>query len=166
MDDSLVCELAWAYRYGYRVYGKMLDLGQELILRNPKNADAMNILGFAYTEQGNYKLAEKWAREMIDSHLNEEKGYFRLAYLAAEQGRYSEAVRYYEKCLEINNEYTNSLNNMANIYWKMSLDDDGDILYGEKYDAMRNYAVSLWQKAARLGNQTSKRILKEKGYEW
>lgn len=167
--DSLVCELAWADIYRYRKkrkYDRMLELGQELILRNPKNADAMNILGFAYTEQGNYKLAEKWAREIIDSHIDEVKGYFRLAYLSEKQGRYSEAVRYYEKCLEIDSDKSAALTNLANIYWKMSLDDDGDILYGEKYDAMRNYAVSLWQKAARLGNQWSKRLLKEKGYEW
>jgi len=72
----------------------------------------------------------------------------------------------YEKCLEIDSDKSAALTNLANIYWKMSLDDDGDKLYGEKYDAMRYYAVSLWQKAARLGNQRSKRLLKEKGYEW
>ncbi len=72
----------------------------------------------------------------------------------------------YEKCLEIDSDKSAALTNLANIYWKMSLDDDGDKLYGEKYNAMRYYAVSILQKAARLGNQRSKRLLKEKGYEW
>lgn len=169
--DSLVCELAWADLYRYYYKGKyerdrMLELGQELILRNPNNVDAMNILGFAYTEKRNYNLAEKWARKMIVSDLNKKLGYFRLAYLSAKQGRYSEAVRYYEKCLEIDNSDKPALNNIAQIYWKMSLDDDGDKLYGDKYDALRSYAVSLWQKNARLGDPYAKRKLKNEGYEW
>ena len=143
----------------------MIELGQELYLRNSNNIEAMNILGFAYTKKGNYDLAEKWARKILETHLDDRKAYFRLAYLANEQGRSSEAIRYYEKCLEINNDDKMALNNMANVYWDMSYDNEFK-RYGEKWDAIRAYAVYLWQKSAKLGNPYSKRRLKKLGYEW
>lgn len=160
--DMLVCELASTVGHPVR----MIELGQELYLRNPNNTDAMSILGAAYTKQGKYDIAEKWANNILDTHLDDALAYFRLAHIAIAQGRCSEAIRYYEKCLEIDNNDKMALNNMASIYWDMSLYDDGNMRYGEKWDTMRSYAIFLWQKAARLGNPYSKRLLKERGYEW
>lgn len=164
--DSLACYLGWAEAIKFKNYDSMLELGQELYIRNPQNVDAMTMISFAYTKQGKYDLATKWAKKILETHLNDRQGYFRLAYLAEEQGRYTEAIRYYEKCLEIDNNDNSAINNLANTYWSMSLYDNGNERYGEKWDTMRAYAVFLWQKSARLGNPYSQRILKEKGYEW
>lgn len=156
----------WKTAFHYGEYDMVIDLGQELYLRNSQNVHAMSMLGRSYTRQRKYDLAEKWAKKILETHIDDSKAYSCLADMAKEQGRYSEAIRYYEKCIEIDNEDAKVLNNMAIIYWKMSLYDDGDERYGEKWDAMRAYAVYLWQKAARLGEPHAKRNLKKKGYEW
>ena len=166
-DQVMNLAMAYAKIYnGYNEFERMIELGKGLYLQNPNNINAMIIFALAYTLGENFDMAEKWAKKLLETNLDNSKAFYRLAYLSKEQGRNSEAIRYYEKCLEIDNADKKALNNLANIYWEMSLYDNGYERSGEKWDTMRAYAVYLWQKSARLGNPYSQRILKEKGYEW
>jgi tetratricopeptide (TPR) repeat protein len=112
----------------------------------------MNVISFAYTKQGNYSMAEKWARTLLNSKLYNSTAYFRLAYLAHEQNRFKEAVRYYEKCLEINSKDESVLGNLGNVYY-YNLDN-------------KDYGIYLWKKAAKLGNKHAQHQLGKNGIEW
>ncbi len=155
--------LAWAYTCGDSInYARSLELAQELYMQDGQDVDAMNLISYVYTLQGKYDLAEKWAKKILDTHKDDWFAYFRLAYLAYTQNRTSEAIRYYEKCSEIDSESVDCLSNLAVIYWNLKTGEKwGSAVYG-----MRDYAVSLWQKAARLGSPYAQRSLRKKGYEW
>lgn len=131
---------------------RALELGQKVYQREPMSYGAMNVISHAYTKQGNYSMAEKWANKLLDSKLDNNTAYFRLAYLASTQKQYKEAVRYYEKCLEIDPNASGVLNNLAKIYY-WNLDN-------------KDYGIYLWKKSARLGNLYAQRSLREKDIEW
>lgn len=131
---------------------RALELGQQVYQRDSKHVSAMDCISCAYTMQGNYSMAEKWAKKLLDSKLDNSKAYFRLAYLADEQKRYKEAIRYYEKCLEIDPNNKAVLNNLGSIYY-FNLDN-------------KDYGIYLWKKSARLGEAYAQRNLREKEIEW
>ncbi|MBR1789232.1 MAG: retroviral-like aspartic protease family protein [Bacteroidaceae bacterium] len=150
--DRQTLNLAWAYCYGDSInYDRALELAQEVYLRNPKSAPAMNCISCFYTLQEKYDQAEKWAKKLLDSHLDDHAAYCRLAYLAERQNRRKEAIRYYEKCLEIDSEDRGVLNNLGSQYF---------------YGGNRSYGVELWRKAARLGEPYAQRNLKKHEYDW
>ena len=133
-------------------YTGALNLAQQTYMLNPMSVEAMNVISCAYTLQGNFPMAEKWANQMLDSKLDNLKAYFRLAYLYEAQNRHKEAVAYYEKCLEIDPNDSTTLNNLALIYY-WELDN-------------KDYGIYLWKKAARLGDRFAMRSLNDIGEEW
>lgn len=149
--NDLSITLAWAFMYNDST-DRALELGEIIYQRDPKSVSAMDIISCAYTLKDNYSMAEKWAKKLLDSGLDNSTAYFRLAYLADRQKRYKEAVRYYEKVIEESPDDTVTLDNLADIY----------------YDNLNNkdYAIYLRKKAARLGGAYSQRALKEKNIEW
>ena len=149
--NDLSITLAWAYT-NKDSSDQALELGEIIYQRDPKSAGAMDIISLAYTLKDNYSMAEKWAKKLLDSGLDNSSAYFRLAYLADRQNRYKEAVRYYEKIIEENPNDTSVLHNLGSIYY-YNLNN-------------KDYGIYLWKKAARLGEAYSRRSLKDKNIEW
>jgi aspartyl protease family protein len=149
--NAIAVSLTWLYIAKDSI-DRGLELGQQIYQRNPKSIRAMDVISWAYTKQGNYSMAEKWARTLLDSKLDNSGAYFRLAYLANEQKRFKEAVRYYEKCLEIYSKEEAVLGNLGNIYY-YDLDNE-------------DYGIYLWKKAAKLGNKRAQHQLEKNGVEW
>ena len=142
--------LAWLYIDKDSI-DRALELGQQAY-QIYQSARAMDCISLAYTKQGNYSMAEKWANKLLDSKLDNSMAYFRMAYLAEMQKRYKEAVRYFEKCLEINPNDAAVLSNLGYIYYH-HLDN-------------KDYGIYLWKKSARLGEAYAQRNLREKEIEW
>lgn len=149
--NTSISQLAWLYAYKDST-DRALELGQELYQRNPKSANAMSLISCAYAEQGNFPMAEKWAKQLLDSKLDNEEAYFRLGWIADVQKRYKEAVRYYEKCLEDNPNADWALTSLADIYY-IHLNN-------------KDYGIYLWKKAARLGEPYAQRNLRKINEEW
>lgn len=144
-------QLAWLYIEKDSL-NNALDLAQQVYLRDPKSIEAMSIISCAYAKQGNYYMAETWAKKLLDSKLDNSRAYFRLAHLAYTQKRYKEAVRYFEKSLEIDPNDAMVLNNLGHIYYNNLNNED--------------YGIYLWKKSARLGEAYAQRNLREKNIEW
>lgn len=149
--NAIAVSLTWLYIAKDSI-DRGLELGQQAYQRYPKSIGAMDVISWAYTKQGNYSMAEKWARTLLDSKLDNSGAYFRLAYLANEQKRFKEAVRYYEKCLELYPKEKAVLGNLGNIYY-YHLDN-------------KDYGIYLWKKAAKLGNKRAQHQLEKNGVEW
>lgn len=101
------------------------------------------IIGYCYLSE--YEKANSWAKKLLE--IDKEDGYFYLAYIADCQGRRSECIRFYEKCIELDSQSGAALNNLANQY------------YGE-------YRAELKKKAARLGDDYAQKWCKENDYSW
>lgn len=115
----------------------------------PESTSLMNTMSLAYIHEKDYVLAEKWAKKVLEK--DEILGCFRLAYLASKQDRHQEAIKYYEKCLELDPNYSSAKNNLANSYRKVGRTDE---------------ALQLFREAARDGNAHSQNWLKNNGYTW
>jgi tetratricopeptide (TPR) repeat protein len=122
---------------------------QKGLLEFPESIALTNAMSLAYTKTGDFSLAEKWAKKVLEKDAG--IGYFRLAYLASKQDRHQESIKYYEKCLELNPNDSSAKNNLANQY----------IEIGQTYDAL-----TLFREAAQDGNKYSQNWLKRNGYTW
>lgn len=122
---------------------------QKGLLEFPESIALMNAMSLAYTETGEFALAEKWAKKVLEKDAG--IGYFSLAYLASEQERHQESIKYYEKCLELDPNSSNAKNNLALEYREV----------GRTHDAL-----TLFREAAQDGNKYSQDWLMRNGYTW
>lgn len=146
------CFLMWG--------GRELALkeAQSALIEFPNDAELINTISAAYTIIGDYDLAEKWAKKLVE--IEPYKGYFRLGHLAQEKGRWSEAIKYYEAILIMddvpNERLAVVLNNLSNIYQHQPFWDHSS----------KNKAIELKRQAAALGYIRCQEWLKENGYDW
>lgn len=139
-----------------------LKEAQSALVEFPDDASLISTISFYYTQGAKYELAEKWAKKLVE--IEPYRGYFRLAYLAQKQGRLSEAIKYYEQILLMDNvperAIASTMNNLSNIYW--------DLNQHQPYwdHTYQNKAIELKRQAAILGNIRCQEWLKENGYDW
>lgn len=133
---------------------KAIEIAQELLCRDLNYIPAMDIIAWSYTTLGDYEKAITWANKMLDLHTEDGIAYFRLANIASSQNKLKDAVRYYEKVIERQDDNSclgAAYNNLAVIYKNYNLE----------------YALSLYLKAARLGNKDAQKNLESLGiYNW
>ena len=125
---------------------------QKVLEIDPNYGPIINPLIVAYAKNGEYDRATNWAKKLVEMPGKNRAmdGYFYLGYINAAQGRKSEAIRYYEKALEIDPESSVTLNNLSTLY----------------YGTNRSYSIDLKKRAARLGNKISVKWLKDNGIDW
>ncbi len=154
--DNRLCELSevmfqMAYAYNeLKRYDDALRIAQEGLLSNPEDIELMDIISTSYALQEKYIQAEYWAERELNTHKNDGRAFFRLAWLNQAQGRTNKAIEYYEKILEMNPDESSTL-------WNLS------ILY---YYSDRQKAISLLKKAARLGEENARTWCKENGIDY
>ena len=142
-------QMAYAYNELKR-YDDALRIAQEGLLSNPEDIELMDIISTSYALQEKYIQAEYWAERELNTHKNDGRAFFRLAWLNQAQGRTNKAIEYYEKILEMNPDESSTL-------WNLS------ILY---YYSDRQKAISLLKKAARLGEENARTWCKENGIDY
>ena len=133
-------KLAWAYYFNNQPDNAIM-ISQQLLEMYPNYALAI---------EGEYEKATNWAKKLLEMPELKSDGYFYLGIINAKQGRKTEAIRYYEKVLEIEPNDSAALNNLSIIY----------------YDINRTYAIELRKRAAKLGNKNSRNWLKENNIDW
>lgn len=133
---------------------KAIEIAQELLCKDLNYIPAMDAIALSYTCLGNYEKAIMWANKMLNLHTEDGIAYFRLANIASSQNKLKDAVRYYEKVIERQDDNSclgAAYNNLAIIYKDYNFE----------------YAISLYLKAARLGNEDARHNLKSFGiYNW
>lgn len=142
-------KLAWVYTDNNKPDNAIM-ISQQLLEMYPNYAFAIKPMIAAYCNKGEYEKATNWAKKLLEMPEQKSTGYFYLGYINAEQGRKTEAIRYYEKVLEIDPNASTTLNNLSVVY----------------YDINRPYAIELKKRAARLGDKNSRNWLKENKIDW
>ena len=153
-DDSISYQLLYERICWCLVYLPVVDADavitiQKGLLEFPESIALTNAMSVAYTKTGDFSLAEKWAKKVLEKDAG--KGYFCLAYLASVQERHQESIKYFEKCLELDPNYSNAKHNLALQYREV----------GRTHDAL-----TLFREAAQDGNKYSQNWLKRNGYTW
>ena len=148
--DSM-CKLAWAYYFNNQPDNAIM-ISQRVLEIDPNYDYALAIKPMisAYYTKGEYEKATNWAKKLLEMPELKSDGYFYLGLINEKQGRKTEAIRYYEKALEIEPNDESSLNNLSNIY----------------YDINRPYAIELRKRAARLGHKNCINWLKKNNIDW
>ena len=141
--------LAWAYEYNNKPDIAIM-ISQQLLEMYPNYALAIEPMIGAYADKGEYEKATNWAKKLLEVPEQKSSGYFCLGYINKKQGRKTEAIRYYEKVLEIEPNSRRALYNLS-------------IMYD---DINRPYAIELTKRAARLGHKNSINWLKENNIDW
>ena len=126
-----------------------LQYAQEAYQKHPDYAFLVHTITRYYINKREWDKAERWIPKLEKISLSD--AYFYKAYIAKELGRNSEALKYYQKVLDIVPESSGTLNNMSNIYSAMG---------------QQQKAIELRKQAARLGSKSSQEWLKDNGYEW
>lgn len=133
---------------------KAIETAQDLLCNNLYYIPAMDVISWAYTNKKDYEKATIWANKMLDLHTEDGIAYFRLANIATSKNNIREAIRFYEKVIERqdnNSCLAAAYNNLAIIYKSYNFE----------------YAVSLYIKAAKLGNEDASNNLRSLGiYNW
>lgn len=142
-------KLAWAYESNNQP-GNAIMISQQLLEMYPNYALAIEPMIGAYADKGEYEKATNWAKKLLEVPEQKSSGYFCLGYINKKQGRKTEAIRYYEKVLEIEPNSRRALYNLS-------------IMYD---DINRPYAIELTKRAARLGHKNSINWLKENNIDW
>jgi clan AA aspartic protease (TIGR02281 family) len=142
-------KLAWVYTDNNKPDNAIM-ISQQLLEMYPNYAFAIKPMIAAYCDKGEYEKATNWAKKLLEMPEQKLNGYFYLGYINAEQGRKTEAIRYYEKVLEIEPNNSDALYNLSVVY----------------YDINRPYAIELRKRAARLGDKNSINWLKENNIDW
>lgn len=150
--NDLILSFGWSCIYK-EYYDEAMEIAQQIYLRDPNDTNVMNLISVIYSEQNNYEMAKTWAQKLLDTHKDDRLAYFLLAWLANEMGRTQEAIRYYEKCLEIDNNDKMVLNNLG-------------IIYRNGSKSQKEYGTNLLKRAARLGNPYAQKTLMNEKIEW
>lgn len=129
-----------------------LEIANELIAHDSNDEDIMYLLAIIHMKQKNYSMAKIWARKMLSTHQNDFDAYYLLSHVEIATGNQKEAIRYLEKCFEIDNEDPVVLNNLGFIYKNTTTE--------------KEYGIELLKKAARLGHPLAQMTLSHDNIKW
>lgn len=162
--EEVVSDLAYRYlANGWRPStGEAISTCQELVLYNPQNISALRNLSLAYAISEKYDNALLWAERVMK--LSQKEGYFCLGYIYSCQGRDTETIQAYEKCLEIDPAYNAAIYNLANQYYKIA--QVWAPVMNKSYFENLSEAQRLHIIAAKNGYKASQKWLKEQKVNW
>lgn len=109
------------------------NICREVLKAEPKNSEALHLLGLVFYRLGNHDLALKNLRKAIKTHPHNADAYFDLGSVLQEQGEISKAIRNYRKAIKLNPNYAEAYNNMG-----IALQDDMQL---DK--AIKNYSRAI-----------------------
>lgn len=136
MDNN---KLDWKsfLQQGVRLHqsGQLNEAGEiykKILKDDPKNSDALQMLGFIHYQKGEYNPASKLIRQAIEIYPQSSTYYNNLGLVLRKQGNTTEAISCFKNSLELKPNLTEALNNLGLTY-----QDQGNI----------DEAVSCFKKA-------------------
>lgn len=115
--------LAYCYIFNkpkiYRVAA--IELAQSVLYEYPNYSPIIPPMVYAYCYHDDYNMpqydkAEIWANRLLELPDGKSEGYFCMGYIKSCQGLTKEAIRYYEKCIEINPNRASAYYNLSGLY--------------------------------------------------
>jgi tetratricopeptide (TPR) repeat protein len=112
------------------------ELCEEVLLSNPRQADALHILGLLAELSGDLPRARAFIEKSLSIVPNSALAHFNLANICDSQGDLAGAVLGYEAAVAIAPDFAEAYSNLGNVYGKS----------GRREDALRSYAAAIRAK--------------------
>ena len=136
---NLLCDLQ-NYEEACEMYKKALEL-------EPNDIDYYGSVSYAYSKCGKHELSLEYANrgllvDKTDCYIN-----FRKGWALQELGKYAEAIKAFEKCIELNESYVDAYADISYCYSKLK-EIKKSILYANKAMMIdKDYAYAHYRKA-------------------
>jgi len=88
---------------------------QQVLIKEPSNIEAWNLLGLLTGQKGNYDLAIKQVAQSLQINPDNVDALFNLAIISTKQGQLTQAAQTYQRILQIKPDHLESLNSLGNI---------------------------------------------------
>ena len=121
---------------------------------NPDHAETCHNLATIYLTQNKLDLALKyWLQALsIDSNIDY---YYNLGVVYNYQGKYSDSLGYFEKCLQLQDNHYNSIINIATLYLKKNMPTEAKFYYKKAAAIDNNDQQTQYMLAALESNNTN-----------
>lgn len=86
---------------------------REIVDAEPKNSDALHLLGLIFYQQGNYDLAIKTIRKAIRLNPENADAHYDLGNILQDKGEPAKALTHYRKAIKLNPGYAEAYNNIG-----------------------------------------------------
>jgi protein O-GlcNAc transferase len=111
------------------------NISKKILIVEPKNIAAINLLGIIYYQLKNCDLAIQYMKKVISINSNNAQAYYIIGHSMQEKGEIDEAIIHYQKTLSINPNFADAYYNLGTIYQDKKQDDE---------------AISFYQKAVQV----------------
>lgn len=143
----------WKLAYSYvliKDYYRAIPLAQSVLENNPDYVPCFPpiILAYINSSDHRYDKAEIWANKLLSIPNGKSEGYYYLGLIRKKQGLTNDAIRYFEKCIEINPNRGGAYQHLSELYKNLN----------------PSYSKTLERKAASLGNPYTDEWLKDNAY--
>jgi protein O-GlcNAc transferase len=127
---------------------------RKILKKQPKNFDALHILGVISYRSGNYDLATKYIERALNVKADIPDAYINLGAVFRAKGQLDGAIACYQKALRLNANIPDLHNNLGNAFREKGQLDEAMLCYRKALELNPTHASSYYN----LGN-----ILEEKG---
>lgn len=136
---NLLCEMN-DYEDACKMYKKASE-------KDPSDVDYYSCISFAYSKLGKHELSLEYANRGLMVNKNDYYTHFRKGWALQELGKYAEAVKSFEKCIELNESYIDAYADISYCCSKTG-DMKKSILYANKAMLInKDYAYAHYRKA-------------------
>lgn len=128
-------------------YEKACEMYKKAVEKDSSDVDYYGSVSFAYSMLKNYELSLEYANRGLLINKNDYYINFRKGWALQALGRYNDAIRYYEICIENDESYVDAYANISYCYSKLN-DNKKSILYANKAMIInKDYAYAHYRKA-------------------
>lgn len=117
MKDDL---LSFALRlYEEKKFQDSKSIFQQILIKEPNNFNALNLLGLVEFELKNFKIAKRLIEKAIKLKPDSENFLLNLGVINKSMGFFESAILNYKKAININNKFYKAYFNLGNIYFEL-----------------------------------------------
>ena len=106
--------------YHNRNFKYVVDEGQILLKKNPKNIFLINLVALSFQGAGNFKMAANGFVEVINLDNRNKEAYNNLGTVFRATKNYDDAKKNFEKSLKIDPNFVHAITNLGNLYFELN----------------------------------------------
>jgi tetratricopeptide (TPR) repeat protein len=138
-DVSILRDISYVY-YMKRDFGAAIEAGKAIVSRPDADQQSFQVLGLSYKATANYKEAAKLYRDALRKFPNSGVIYNEYAELFAMDKELDEAIRQWEKGIEVDPGYSGNYYN-ATMYHSRAKNWTRAVIYGELFLNLESYSA-------------------------
>ena len=128
-------------------YDEAIDCFLKGLEISPEDVDFYQWISYAYSKKDDHEKSLEFANRAILLNADDAYSYFRKAWALQELGRYDDAIKVYEKCIEHDSQYIDAYANISYCYSKMKQFKQSVLWANKALLVNSDYAYAHYRKA-------------------